>query len=589
MSKTLSQRHLALSVYDKEMLAVVSAVQHWRPYLLGHHFVILTDHRTLEYFLSQRITTPAQQKWLLKLVGYDYSISYRAGKNNTVLDALSRQGELLVTTGISTPLLSFVQEVQNDCLADQEAVKVTQLLENGKCQNKKFTLVNHQLYYRNRVFVPASGNWRAKIVSEFHGGHEGGHSGYLRTYKRVSRNFSWPGMKKLIRKFVAECDICQRNRYEAILPPGLLQPNKIPDAAWLDISMDFIEGLPKSGGKTVILVVVDRFTKYAHFLPLSHPYSAAIVAEAFIQGVFKLHGMPKTIISDRDPLFLSTFWEAFFRAQGTELCKSTAYHPQSDGQTENLNRSLEQYLHCVTGERPTEWLKDLPWAEWWYNTNYHSAIQMTPFQAVYGYTPPRIELYLPGSTAVHEVDCQLQDRDSLLALLKQNLHKAQERMKLFHDKRHTERTFEVGDLVYLKLQSYKQQSVERRPVHKLSAKYYGPFEVIEKIGTVAYKLKLPTSARIHPVFHVSLLKKKVGLQAVVNPHLPPVVDPENPRWYPAKVIDTMLVKRKGRASAKWLIQWIGAPSEDATWEFADDIMARYPDFEMGGGNSAVEA
>lgn len=579
MSKTLAQRHLVLSVYDKEMLVVVSAVQHWRPYLVGHHFVILTDHRTLEHFLSQRINTPDQQKWLLKLVGYDYRISYRSGKSNTVPDALSRQAELLVTTGVSSPVLSFVQEVQQACLSDSEALKVVQLLESGKCSNKKFSLVNQCLYYRNRVFVPNSENWREKVVRELHSGHEGGHSGYLRTYKRVSRSFCWPGMKKVIRKYVAECDVCQRNNYETVLPPGLLQPNKIPDGAWLDISMDFIEGLPKSGGKSVILVVVDRFTKYAHFLPLTHPYSASTVAELFIQGVFKLHGMPKTIITDRDPLFLSAFWEAFFKAQGTELCKSTAYHPQSDGQTENLNRSLEQYLRCAVGERPTEWIKDLPWAEWWYNTNYHSAIQMSPFQAVYGYKPPRVDLYLPGSTAVHEVDCQLKDRDALLALLKHNLHKAQERMKLFYDKRHSERTFEAGDWVYLKLQAHKQQSVERRSVHKLSAKYYGPFEIAERVGSVAYRLKLPLSSKIHPVFHVSLLKKKIGSHVVINPHLPPVVDPRNPRWYPAKVLDTMLVKRRGAASAKWLIQWVGTSSEDATWEFAEDIKARYPDFE----------
>lgn len=282
MSKTLAQRHLALSVYDKEMLAVVSAVQHWRPYLLGQHFTIITDHKTLEHFLSQRITTPAQQKWLLKLVGYDYQITYRAGKNNTVCDALSRQAELLAITSISTPLNLFVQEVQHACCNDDEAAKVIQQLKDEVCHNKKFTFVNQQLFYRNRVFIPASGNLRERVMKDFHCGHEGGHSGYLRTYKRVARNFCWPGMKRMIRKFVAECDICQRNHYEAIHPPGLLQPNKIPDGAWLDISIDFIEGLPNSGGKSVILVVVDRFTKYAHFLPLAHPYSAATVAEVFI-------------------------------------------------------------------------------------------------------------------------------------------------------------------------------------------------------------------------------------------------------------------------------------------------------------------
>lgn len=144
-----------------------------------------------------------------------------------------------------------------------------------------------------------------------------------------------------MKKLVAECDICQRNHAETILPPGLLQPNSIPENAWLDISMDFIEGLPSSGGKSVILVVVDRFTKYGHFLPLAHPYSANTVAQEFIQGIFRLHGLPRSIITDRDPLFLSNFWDAFFKQQGTKLHRSTAYHPQSDGQTESLNKVLE--------------------------------------------------------------------------------------------------------------------------------------------------------------------------------------------------------------------------------------------------------
>ncbi|PRQ49850.1 hypothetical protein RchiOBHm_Chr2g0126521 [Rosa chinensis] len=154
---------------------------------------------------------------------------------------------------------------------------------------------------------------------------------------------------------------------------------------------------------------------------------------------------------------------------------------------------------------------------------------MTPFQALYGYPPPKVQLYLPGSTAVHEVDQQLKDRDSLLAMLKQNLKKAQERMKHFYDKKHTERSFIVGDWVYLKLQPYRQHSVQRRLVHKLSAKYYGPFEIVQKIGSVAYKLNLPATSKIHPVFHVSLLKKKLGQHVVVKPHLPPEIDPDNPR------------------------------------------------------------
>lgn len=143
---------------------------------------------------------------------------------------------------------------------------------------------------------------------------------------------------------MAECDVCQRSHYEAISPPGLLQPLPIPKGAWRDISIDFIESLPKSGGKTVLWVVIDRFTKCAHCIPLPHPYTAKMVAELFVQEIFRLHGMPQRIVSDRDPIFLSLFWETFFALQGTQLCKSTAYHPQSDGQIENLNRTVEQFI-----------------------------------------------------------------------------------------------------------------------------------------------------------------------------------------------------------------------------------------------------
>jgi hypothetical protein len=244
-----------------------------------------------------------------------------------------------------------------------------------------------------------------------------------------------------------------------------------------------------------------------------------------------------------------------------------------------LNRTLEQYLRCVVGERVHSWVEALPWAEWWYNTAHHSAIGMSPFQALYGYAPQPISTYVPGSTAVEAVDSQLQTRDKLLALLKRNLQVAQARMKGFYDKKHTERSFEVGDWVYLKLQPYRQHSVERRTCHKLSPRCYGPFQVEQRIGTVAYKLKLPSSARIHPVFHVSLLKKKVGDASVISYHLPPGIDPSNPRWYPAKILERGVFKKGNAPIIKWLIQWLGSSVEEATWEEAESIKLRYPDFQ----------
>lgn len=196
LSKTLSQRHMALSVYDKEMLAIVYAVQQWRPYLLGHYFKIVTDHRTIQHFLNQRTTTPSQQKWLVKLIGYDYTMHYRSGINNTVPDALSRKAELKAITVNSSPVHDYLHQMQQDCLADPHTNEIIVSVQQGSHTNKKFTLVNGVLYYKNRVFVPDCKEWRQKLITEFHAGVLGGHSGYLRTYKRLTRTFMWPGAKK---------------------------------------------------------------------------------------------------------------------------------------------------------------------------------------------------------------------------------------------------------------------------------------------------------------------------------------------------------------------------------------------------------
>ena len=220
--------------------------------------------------------------------------------------------------------------------------------------------------------------------------------------------------------------------------------------------MDFIEGLPKSHGFSVILVVVDRLTKFAHFLPVKHPYTAATIAQLFMDNVVTLHGLPSTIVTDRDTVFLSHFWKELFKLYKVNLQLSTAYHPQTDGQTERVNQCLEMYLRCSVQDSPKAWTQWLLLAELWYNSSYHTALGCSPFKALYGYEPnvgavPNV--LASTSTTIAEI---IENRELHLEVLKTNLAKAQNRMKLLADQKRQDYYFSVGDQVLLKLQPYTQ-------------------------------------------------------------------------------------------------------------------------------------
>lgn len=364
--------------------------------------------------------------------------------------------------------------------------------------------------YKNGIYIGKGSDLRTKVLEALQSSALGGHSGIAATYQRIKRLFYWPGLKSFVESFVLACDVCQRTKHENIPYPGLLEPLEIPHGAWSHISMDFVEGLPKSEGKNVIMVVVDRFSKYAHFIPLSHPYTASSVARLFLDHIVKLHGQPVSIVTDRDPIFTSSFWSELFKLMGTKLHLTSSYHPQSDGQTERLNQCLENYLRSCTSQHPHKWTKWLALAEFRYNTSHHSSLKTTPFAVLYGYDLPQYSLDPYFHSSNQEASALLHQRNEMLELIKENLIQAQAQMKFYADQKRLERSFEVGDEVYLKLQPFRQNSVVLRHNLKLANKYYGPYTIIEKLGTVAYKLQLPSDAKIHNVFHVSLQKRRLA-------------------------------------------------------------------------------
>lgn len=214
-----------------------------------------------------------------------------------------------------------------------------------------------------------------------------GYSGSPATYHYIKRLFYWPSMKSDILLWVQSCDTCQQAKPDRARYPGLLQPLPVAFAAWEVVTMDFVEGLPKSGNANAILVVVDKFTKYSHFLPLHHPFTTASVAKMFMDQVYRLHGLPCAIVSNRDRVFTGNFWQSLFKLTGTELRLSTAYHLQTDGQTKRVNQCLETYLRCFVHACPTKWSQWLSLAEFSYNSSFHSSLGCSPFEVLYGHAP----------------------------------------------------------------------------------------------------------------------------------------------------------------------------------------------------------
>ncbi|CAL9217962.1 unnamed protein product [Arabidopsis halleri] len=320
-----------------------------------------------------RILTPEQHKWMGKLVGYDYEITYKLGPTNKAADALSRHAQSLCLNTVCSQQAASWDELRKIQVSDAYLSRVEKLADATPGQ--PYARQNGLVCYKNRVVIPPHSDIVKSLLQEYHDSPISGHSRALRTFKRLAQLFYWSAMHRIIREYVTACDVCQRAKSASLVPAGLLQPLPVPNQVWEDLSMDFIDGLQPSDKHTSIMVVVDHLSKSAHLIPLSHPYTSKSVAAKFVEYVvMKLHGLPKTIVSDRDPVFTSAFWRELWKLSGTKLCMSSAYHPQSDGQMEVINRCVEQFLRCFVHERPKQWSFMLPCAEYWYNTtagNHH--------------------------------------------------------------------------------------------------------------------------------------------------------------------------------------------------------------------------
>jgi hypothetical protein len=387
-SRKMKENEKNYATHDLELASVVHALRKWRHYLMGKKFELRTDHNGLKYLFDQATLNARQIRWLEFLCEYDFDIRHIKGKDNKVADALSRKVHELHVTAISMYITELKDRIVEAASVDLQYKRlVAKLQQHEKPQTKEsYTLgTDSLLLYKNRVYVPNDRELKVAILKEIHNVTYVGHPGYQKTVAAVKSHYFWPGMKKENVEYIARCMECQKVKAEHRHPAGLLQPLPIPEWKWDAVTMDFITGLPRTSKQhDLIMVVVDKLTKAAHFIPLKTTHRAANVADIFLKEVACLHGIPKTIVSDRDPKFTSNFWKGLFKGFRMNLNFSTTYHLESDGQIERVNRVIEDMMIMYVMDQPSRLEDYLHLVEFVYNNGYHASLKMSPFEALYG-------------------------------------------------------------------------------------------------------------------------------------------------------------------------------------------------------------
>ena len=441
------------------------------------------------------------------------------------------------------------------------------LLRDQASSNAKIFLDSQGfLRHDGRIIVPDSDGLRLRVVQQRHDSLAAGHPGQRKTYHLVKRDYWWPQMKAFIQSFVASCDTCHRTKTPRHRPYGLLKSLPVPPFPFSSVSMDFIEALPSSHGYTAILVVVDRLTKLASFVPTNDKVTAEALADLYLSSVWRHHGLPDTIISDRGAEFNSRFWKSLARLLRIDQTFSTAYHPQTDGQTERVNQVLEQYLRVFSNYKQSDWSKLLPVAEFAYNNSIHATTGISPFFANKGYNP-RLDFspvpVVTNSPTAEKYVAQLAD---LHSMLREEIKLANERSAKHYDVHHMQApSFAVGDKVWLSRRNIRTN----RPTRKLDDRFLGPFLIKEKISSHAYRLDLPASmSKIHNVFSVNLLEPYAenAIPGRIQPPPGPIEVDGDQEYEVALILDSKLDKRY-KPSLRYLVSWEGYTGPDSmTWE-----------------------
>ena len=564
----LNAAQLNYPVHEKEMFAIIHCFTKWRHYLEGVSTRVITDHASLRHLHTQPSLSRRQARWMEFMSRFHFTIEYQPGKDNIVADALSRRVDhrihaLNAITSVTTGA-DLLDAIKTAYAQDPRFSDIT-------ADTPGYTLQDGLLYKGTRLCVPHDNDVQATLLHEHHDSPVSGHLGRDKTYERIARNYYWPGLAAAVRDYVQTCPSCQRNKPTNQSPAGLLQTLPTPERRWQQVTMDLITQLPKTPrGYDAIVTFTDRLSKRILVTATTTSVDAPGVARMFFDTVFRHHGLPITIISDRDPRFISNFWKSLFKLVGTRLGMSTSFHPQTDGQSERTNRTLEDMLRAYTNDRHNDWDLHLTPAEFAYNNSVQASTNQTPFFLTYGQHPhvPAIFERPTDSSPVQATEDFLESLRSSLTDAKTALARAQQRQREYENQSRRDVTYAEGDQVLLSTANLKLRGAG--PARKLLPKFEGPFRVSAVISPVAYRLELPPTMAMHPVFHVSLLKPYRSSEAFPNrePNTrpPPVTALGPDHFVVERLLDVKSVGRGKHSKRLFLVKWAGYPLYESTWE-----------------------
>ena len=621
MSKKMLPAEVNYPVHHKEMLAIVCALKEWRHYLHGSKFkvIVRTDHRSLVHFRRQPNLTERQARWseFVEEFGNDMEIEYQEGKENVVADALSRRpdhqdakssvapalgpttnDEELNAISASTVIPSLPNEIYEAQRKDSQCLRIVKKLKQqslGLCKERRRYL-NYSLLltdglpllvWKGRRLLIPSGERALKIrlLHEHHDAITAGHLGVDKTLQTLRRNYYWHRMFAEVKSYVDSCEVCQRTKHSTLAKAGLMQPHAIPKLKWETITMDFIGPLPLSKGFDAILTVTDKLTKFVYFIPTYSNADAVETAQLLFRTVVRHHGLPRRIISDRDPKFKSNFWKALWEATGTTLNMSTTDHPETDGQSEKTNKTLIQMLRAFVDAAQDDWCDALMYLEIALNNAPNASTGYSPFFLNQGH-----EINLPSSLLASEgeeegaatddkpinaaAEEMLEFMKATLALAREKMEEASVEQKRFADRHRRDVTFKVGDKVWLNAKNVPLKA----PSRKLADQWLGPYPIVEQVNSVAYRLLLPSEfPHMHDVFHVSMLKPYHAApewgDRSHHSRPPPIDSNDVGDVYEAEAI---VGRREHRGHTQYLIKWKDYPTSANTWEAASRISQEVP-------------